>query len=1039
MEAINEDQRQVLDELESQVPDLEVRWNDERGVASLLEGKLLPWDQERGPKGIVSAILDRYGLLLGPPDVVEGHRVTGIGQDAKTGGYRARAGQIVNDLPVYGATLLVFADEERGVYRVQSSFWREVRVTAERELDEDDLRRRLLERLRRDKGAAAFEDGWREEQPDAWSREHFPLTGYPTLYLYRVQDGFHPAYHALAYQPADWHGVDGVARREIGQAQLVVDAATGEILVEESTKLGLAYTDEVGDGLSTLEDSSGTSIRRPLHVVRKDGGTYFMLNRLQTPPIRTYDAGGTKVGLANKLKDDAHLSQDADGHWDTTTSSCTANSRRDAQQPEVDGHFFAEEAWNFYHNLGWDGFDDGLYGAHCPICVVAHIGMDANAYFTFYTEPIPNTTTNKYYGYIAFYDGECDGTTLKFDFMAADPLIFAHEYQHAITFFGAAKANGEPGHLGISGWPRAIHEGLSDAFASLRRGLWSAGAFFPDGAVRKPAVGDGPYSRTACSVTATNYCLPFRRVEYPRSTKTKKGDWYCDHYDDRDETQTTQCFNRDYFRSTLLSHLAFLVGQGGVHQRTGRAAELIPVKGIGLGRAAEILHYAVTHYFDTLPNDKGGETMIEAGQYLLDAAKNVPGSSNRTCEYVMMRRALYALGLYPYDGSFNKQTYGGEACMLPWTYSWRFSQPYLGFPALWWKSPDLFINNNGSAEYNAVVGQENKVFARVRNIGDQDLQNVRVRFYFSPMGTNLPASIAGWHPCQDQAGVDCVLDIATLPAGGMNLTDADNPPADQAVQWYLDPASVTPEVDHFCLRAVIECEAANHNHDCPNEVQSNVQHQELLADAALDLGFLVSNWEPEPAALDLSVTHTLPRGYRLVYAGDGSLTKIVLKPGEPQRLKFRVIPPKRRAATLAPPYDGKVVGELEGKIGGRFVGQLSNAARGRELVIERSLKRNIALTGLLAGAVETRQGKASFHGDFIGELDPVTAEIRGKARGSMVTAAGKHLADQSLRLAGCLEPLRAVHFAQLVDGEAVGGISVHVRLPRLRRQCRPKG
>jgi hypothetical protein len=521
--------------------------------------------------------------------------------------------------------------------------------------------------------------------------------------------------------------------------------------------------------------------------------------------------------------------------------------------------------------------------------------------------------------------------------------------------------------------------------------------------------------------TITVYPRPFRRIEYPRSSNTYDGSSYCDHYDDRDSAKDK------YFHSTLLSHLAYLVGQGGVHQRAARGnAEFIPVKGVGLQRTAEIFLYALTQYFGTLPTNLSGETLIETARLLLDAAKNVSGSSNRTCEYAMMRRALYALGLYPYDSSYNKQTYGGEACMLPWTYSWRFSQPYLGLPALWWQSPDLFINNNGSAEYNAVVGQENKVFARVRNIGDQDLQNIKVKFYFSPMGTNLPPSIAGWHPCKDQAGADCVLDIATLAAGSMNITNVNNPPANQARHWYLDPAYVTSQVDHFCLRAVIECEAANHNNDCPNEVQSNIQYVQPSEGAAQDFGFQVANWKNKPSLLDLRVTHSLPRGYRLEYVGDQPLKKIVLQPREPRVLKFKLLPPKPKPASLAPPYDGKVTGDLKGEFSGHFVGELSGVRL--EPQLPTTIKKNIGLSGMIAGTLENKE-KVSLNGEFQGELDRKTGTIRGVVKGNVALGDGRYLINLKFKFAGRLDPLRAVHFAQFVDGEAIGGITVHVKLP----------
>lgn len=1010
MKNVSETQEKLLEKFRSQLPELNVRWSEERGVASLLQGRLIPWERFQKPDEILRAVLAEYGTLLGPQDVLESHRSTGFGP-AKGGGYRARGYQVFTDLPVYGAAMLAFADEERGVYRVQSSFWREVRVTAERKLDEEELQRRLYERLHQDPDASKFAEAWKEEgEPDPWAADHFPLISRPTLYLHPVPGGFHPAYHVWAYQPAELLGVDGRPQRMIDRVELMVDAATGEVLWEEPTTEGMAYTETVGDGLSTLQDEAGNYIVRTLHIVQEDGGDFFLINRTHTPHIMTHDVGGTSADstIETKLKNDDDISQDANRHWNQTTTSCDAANRKDAQQPEVDAHFYAEEAWNFYHNLGWDGFDNGGWGAHCRVRVVTHTGMEANGWFKKYSEWDTNLGMNKYHGWLKFPDGSCVGGNILFDFMAGDPIIFGHEYQHAITFFGAAKSSGEPGHLYGNMWLGAIREGFSDTFAGLRRGLWINPPLWRDGVRRSGR--------------------PFRRIEYPRSTDTADGDWYCDHYDDRDSTKNK------YFHSTLLSHVAYLVGQGGIHQRTSRDAELIPVVSVGRERTAEIFLHALTQYYDTIPTSLAGPTLIEAARHLLDAAQAV-SSNNRSCEYVMMRRALYAVGLYPYDEGYNSQTYGGEACMLPWTYSWRYSRPYLGLPALWWQSPDLFINNNGSPEYDAVIGQENRLFARVRNIGDQDLNDVRVRFLYRRIGTNLPADMTQWTPCQNMAGVDCVLDIPLLPAGDMNFTDPNNPPADQGVDWYLDPAMVTEGVDHFCVRAVIECTAPNHDNDCPNYVQSNIQHVTGDLGDELRVSIVVQSWRDERLPLDLRVEHTLPRGVDLKYVGRDPLEKTVLEWGKERVLQWLISVPKRVPRQLLPPFEGRVVGKAYGEVSGPCEGELSEVRVARKLFARPGRVTRIGVEGIISGCI----GKvATVTGQFYGELDLGSGVIEGRVKGSAFFRGGKLVPDIELGLEGCLDPIRAVHFTQFVEGQPAGGVTVHVKLPRFRGQCDPR-
>jgi Zn-dependent metalloprotease len=1004
---INATQKRVLAKLHKQKPKLTIRWNEDKGVASLIEDQLISWKEIKEPENIISAVLRKFGPLIGPRDVLENHRVVSIKKTKR--GFRVQACQLKQGMVIYGAALVVFGDQEHGIYRIQSSFWRNVKITANKKLDEKTLQEHLLRQLPRQLRSARFQRTWkRKEKPEPYTLEHFPLATKPTLYLYPVKKGFHHAYHLYAYQQTKWVGVDGIARPTFDRSELMVDAATGRILWTEPSKEGMAYTDTVGDGKSTLQDASNNYLVRLLHTVQEDSADYFLINRTNTPQIITHDAGGTDSGIVNKLKNDTDISKDANNHWNQTTTSCNATNRRDSQQPEVDGHFNAEQTWNFYHNLGYDGFDDGGWGAHCPIRVVAHIGMDSNAYFSKYSVFDADLNQDKYYGYICFYDGSCTGTTIDFDFMAGDPIVFAHEYQHAITFFGATKADGTPGHLYGNDWLGAIREGYSDAFGCLQRGLWVNPAFWREGALRSGQ--------------------PFRRIEYPRSTNTHLGDWFCDHYDDVGlyATMTTSTgfkSSKKYFLSTLLSHVAYLTGQGGIHERTSRAAELIPVVSIGREKTAEIFLTALTQYFSNIPTNKAGETLIEAARYLLDAAEQI-GGNQRSCEYVMMRRALYAVGLYPYDNSYNKQTYGGEACMLPWTIAWQYSRPYLGFPALWYQSPDLFINNNGSSQYNAIVGQENKLFARVRNIGDQDLANIRVRFFFRPVGTNLPASSSQWMPCQTQAGTDCILDIPLLPAGSMNFTDPNNPPADQGVDWYLDPSIVTTNVDHFCVRAVIEFTGptpANHDNDCPNYVQSNIQFETLDAGDGFKIAIVVQNWLDETVPLDLKIEHSLPKGVDLKYLGIKPWKDIVLNYGKEQVLKWYVSTPKRMSETLLPPYDGTIKGKVYGKVSGPFEGQISQIIQKRSVKATNTIKIEATIAGTL-GIL------ARLTGRLYGELDLKNRTIHGRIIGNINFRGTRHSISPEMAIKGRIAPTRAIHFTQLVAGKPVGGVTVNVKL-----------
>ena len=282
------------------------------------------------------------------------------------------------------------------------------------------------------------------------------------------------------------------------------------------------------------------------------------------------------------------------------------------------------------------------------------------------------------------------------------------------------------------------------------------------------------------------------------------------------------------------------------------------------------------------------------------------------------------------------------------------------------------------------------------------------------------------------------MDIPLLPAGDMNFTDPDNPPADQAVDWYLDLAMVTEDLDHFCVRAVIEFPSnppPNHDNDCPNYVQSNIQHVEGDQGDQLQVSMVAQSWRDKPLPLDLRVEHTLPRGIDLKYIGKVPLEKMVLKWGEERALRWLISVPKRIPRRLLPPFEGKVVGKVYGEVSGPFEGQLSEAKVARELSARRVSVTTVRVKGMISGRI----GRvATVTGQLYGEVYLDSGVIKARVKGSAFFRGGKLMPDVELGLEGCLEPIRAVHFTQFVEGEPTGGVTVHVKLPSFRGQCHPR-
>ena len=184
--------------------------------------------------------------------------------------------------------------------------------------------------------------------------------------------------------------------------------------------------------------------------------------------------------------------------------------------------------------------------------------------------------------HLAFFDGDPTGATdpnFVFDYLAGSRGIVGHEYQHAITDFSFVDGAGNPG-LTYSDWLAAVHEGTSDVFGGLFSGNWWMGnEVSPTGQI-------------------------FRNLAFPRDTAAADPSKF-DHWDDRN---TMTGSGARYFRGDILAHAAYLMAQGGVHQRSTRNPVFIPVRGMGIQtvsgldvyKAARICYRAIAHYVSNI-------------------------------------------------------------------------------------------------------------------------------------------------------------------------------------------------------------------------------------------------------------------------------------------------------------------------------------------------------------------------------------------------------------------------------------------------------
>lgn len=864
---------------------------------------------------------------------------------------------------------------------------------------------------------------YRELQARSKEREEalFPLLQEPRIVLYPWQGRLIYSYATYGYHllPEEFRRPTSKEHGdEIAFGQMFFDAETGELFLFAPTRKD-AETADTGSGKGTLP-LGGPFDTRTLQIVHVDSGsTYRLRNTTKSRDIVTFDANANSAWVYPDIPSliDAGtipVSNDTDGdkNWNRTAASTSDADRTSSQQPEVDEHATVAEIYDFYAAVGNRvGWDDGQYSAPLVpdqnINVVAHTYDDSagtsrsvNAFFD------QELVSGHWVSHLAFFDGDPTGATdqendkgvvWKYDYLAGSKAIVGHEYQHAVTDFSFVDGAGNPG-LTYSDWLAAVHEGTSDVFGGLFSTQWWMG---------QDIATDGRI---------------FRNLAFPRDPDAADYGKF-DHFDDRNNLTGS---GARYFRGDILAHAAYLMAQGGVHQRASRTPVLIPVKGLGnetlsglsVYKAARIIYRAYTHYLSNIgastglpANDENVFRTIRNG--CVSAAIDIYGAGSTEHKTTVL--AWYAVGLQP-----TSSDYGADVTFVTWGADWWMSRPYIGLSSPDWSSRDLFINNGGASEWNALINvldngtptdYENKVYCRVRNVGTANARNVQVSFEYAKVATGGST----WLPMTDKDGNIQTLNLGDLAAGAMNFADSaqDTPPAAAMVKWWIPPLESGETVDHFCIRAtVFSIDDVNPTN---NTVQSNVAYAPYVPGQGLRMGFFVGNDTRDLLPIDVRVTHTLPPGWKT-----GLVEQLAgqhLKPGESRRVHLSIEVPDGDT-TLRDPFDGRVVLAVDGR--GIATGTLTGGH-----ISDGRLTARLALL--------TPEG-SHYSGQFDGTLDVHTWKLDGTLTAAIQPAKGKP-STETLHVTGCLRPDRWVHIAQYANGQAVGGVSVQVQVPLPAGSC----
>ena len=1025
------DQTLLINELQMNDPTLVIEWDEVRGVAAFIRG-ILAQPPETTPENLIQSFLRKVGGLFGVSDPNSRLELLRSRTD-ELGWMHLEFQQMYykserpNDVfEVYGSKLAAHFTADGMLSEIQSSCWREIKLNLEEPISIKQLRKLLTKR-------AVKAPNFRELQVHLEQHEeNFPIMQIPRLVIYPWQEGFRLAWTTYAYGVGDTRDSSGkpTGNKALQLGQVFVDALTGEQFIFAPTRMHLEIPDS-GSGLGVTPLKGPFSIRT-LNIVRIDStSTYRLRDTTHQGPdprqgrdIITFDTEGAKyTDIPYELsKDTVPVSEDIDGdkNWSRIAADTTDNERTKSQQPEVDAHYLCGKIYEWYYALGKGraGWDNNQYDAtivpYQPVRALIHAydndtvkTRSPNSYYN------KGLSSGRWYAYLLFCDGDptqkctTSGTDTGFGYFSGSDFIVAHEYQHAITDFSFIDGSGAPG-LTPDGWLAAVHEGLSDVFGCFFSKNWTPGPDF------------------------TYNGVVFRNLAYPRDSLSwcnRIGPDSCgfansnrDHFDDRNSTSTHA---HKYDRGTILAHCAYLMGQGGIHQRDIRKPILIPVYGLGsefryginILKAARIWYHALTYYFSThgvlTDNPKNDENSFRILRNACESAVKSIYKANSN-EHRTTVLAFYAVGLLS-GPSTSPTSYGPDVTFLRWGTDWCMSRQYIGIHSPDWSSVDLFINNGGISEWNAKINLidvtkfENTVYCRVRNIGDIDAKNIQVEFFYAKAGTGVTT----WLPVKDSRGNIQRLTVGTLGAGQSNFPDSDqnSPPIFASVKWYIPPLAAGEAVNHFCIKAIASC--TNDVNKYNDQVQSNIIYAPYVPEG-LKIAFTAGNPKMETIPLELHVDATIPKGWNASIQEPNS--QVSLEPGEERTFHISIDMPEQADQHLELPLDGELVGQIFGSISGPITGTITEAT------IEGDYMR---------GRFSARLGDiGTLEGSIDGSLNISTGQINGNVTGIYYSTIEINAKSKSISFGveACLRPFRRVNISQTINGEPIGGITIQIQM-----------
>jgi len=298
--------------------ELKINWNEKKGIPDFITGNLSekPVQDESDVLAFLENTKDVFGIENGSFKIKKSHK-----DELNTKHYRAQ--MTVDEIPVYGAELMLHTNPEGGVYSINGQAEPDIPAKAWKKLIKIN-----------EKKAIAAAESYIDIDSQKVDYSHEPCAD---IYLYQVNNEWQPVYlttlQFIDPYPANW--------------KIFVNAENGKVVDAFNSASGTA---SVGTGIGVHGDV------RSLNT-DYTSGTYYLRDLTKSAQIATYDMNHSTYGSGT-------LMSDTDNNFNAS-----------AQYAGVDAHYFAGIVYDYYKNK----FNRNSYNnAGAAIISRVHYGTNYN-------------------------------------------------------------------------------------------------------------------------------------------------------------------------------------------------------------------------------------------------------------------------------------------------------------------------------------------------------------------------------------------------------------------------------------------------------------------------------------------------------------------------------------------------------------------------------------------------------------------------------------------------------------------------------------